>query len=163
VSLADASAVDTTASFSEAGIYVLRLTADEGELQASDDVTITVNPEPTPPAPVIPTDQWVNFYSQNTALNGQPVPVESVITAFDPDGVQCGEFTVSHAGWYGVMPVYGDDPATPEDERAEPGDEISFYIDGHLATPVGPDSPLTASVSSSTKLLRIAVASSAAG
>ncbi len=36
----DAHAVDTTASFSEAGIYVLRLTADDGELAGSDQVTI---------------------------------------------------------------------------------------------------------------------------
>jgi len=39
----DASAVDTTASFSEAGTYVFRLTADDGELNATDEVTILVN------------------------------------------------------------------------------------------------------------------------
>jgi hypothetical protein len=43
VTFDDASAVDTTATFSVAGIYVLRLTADDGELIASDEVTITVN------------------------------------------------------------------------------------------------------------------------
>ena len=32
----------TTASFSVAGPYVLRLTADDGELTSSDDVTIFV-------------------------------------------------------------------------------------------------------------------------
>ena len=46
VTFADASAVDTTAGFSEAGSYVLRLTASDGALSASDDVTITVSPEP---------------------------------------------------------------------------------------------------------------------
>ncbi len=40
---ADASAVDTTATFSAAGAYVLRLTANDGALTGSDDVTITVN------------------------------------------------------------------------------------------------------------------------
>lgn len=51
-------AQDTTASFSAAGTYVLRLTATDGELASSDDVTVTVNdapataPEPQPePAP----------------------------------------------------------------------------------------------------------------
>lgn len=39
---ADDSATDTTASFSQAGTYVLRLTADDGELAASDDVVVTV-------------------------------------------------------------------------------------------------------------------------
>jgi hypothetical protein len=43
VTFADPAAVDTTASFSAAGIYVLRLTANDGALAASDDVTITVN------------------------------------------------------------------------------------------------------------------------
>jgi len=35
-------AVDTTASFSQAGVYVLRLTADDTQLIASDTVTVTV-------------------------------------------------------------------------------------------------------------------------
>ena len=39
---ADESAVDTTASFSAAGLYVLRLTADDSELSTSDEVSITV-------------------------------------------------------------------------------------------------------------------------
>ncbi|UJS18672.1 MAG: hypothetical protein L3J17_06365 [Candidatus Jettenia sp.] len=42
VTFGNANAVDTTASFSVAGTYVLRLTADDSELNASDDVTITV-------------------------------------------------------------------------------------------------------------------------
>ena len=42
VSFANAGAVDTTATFSVAGSYVLRLTADDGDLAASHDVTITV-------------------------------------------------------------------------------------------------------------------------
>jgi hypothetical protein len=36
--------VDTAASFSAAGTYTLRLTADDGALSASDDVVVTVNP-----------------------------------------------------------------------------------------------------------------------
>jgi len=42
VNFADPSAVDTQATFSEAGTYVLRLTGDDGELTTSDDVTVTV-------------------------------------------------------------------------------------------------------------------------
>ena len=47
-------AVDTTASFSAAGAYVLRLTANDSVLQAYDEVTITVNPATT------------TFYSSST-------------------------------------------------------------------------------------------------
>jgi len=46
VTFSDASALNTTASFSLEGLYVLRLTANDGELSASDDVTITVTPQP---------------------------------------------------------------------------------------------------------------------
>ena len=47
VTFGNASAVDTTASFSAAGTYVLRLTANDSALQASDDLTITVQPAGT--------------------------------------------------------------------------------------------------------------------
>ena len=42
VALANSNAVDTSASFSTAGSYVLRLTADDGFTQTSSDITITV-------------------------------------------------------------------------------------------------------------------------
>ncbi|GJL79850.1 MAG: hypothetical protein NPINA01_28390 [Nitrospinaceae bacterium] len=41
---ANFNAEDTTVSFSEAGTYVLRLTAFDGELTAFDELTVTVNP-----------------------------------------------------------------------------------------------------------------------
>ena len=45
VNFADAGSTDTTATFTAAGSYVLRLTANDSELQASDDVVITVTDE----------------------------------------------------------------------------------------------------------------------
>jgi hypothetical protein len=44
----DASAVDTTASFSVAGEYVLRLTAFDGQLTAYDELKISVQSLPSP-------------------------------------------------------------------------------------------------------------------
>ena len=46
VTFGDDTALDTSATFSEDGTYVLRLTADDGLLMTTDDVTITVNPAP---------------------------------------------------------------------------------------------------------------------
>ena len=46
VSFADASATNTTASFSGSGVYTLRLTAYDGAASSSDDVVITVNQAP---------------------------------------------------------------------------------------------------------------------
>ena len=51
VTFGDENAVDTSAAFSAAGDYVLRLTADDGELSASDEVTVTVQPAPVNQAP----------------------------------------------------------------------------------------------------------------
>ncbi len=47
VTFGDAMAVDTTASFSVDGVYVLRLTADDSEFTTFDELTITVNPAGT--------------------------------------------------------------------------------------------------------------------
>lgn len=44
VTFANASSASTSATFSTDGTYVLRLTADDSSLQASDTVTITVSP-----------------------------------------------------------------------------------------------------------------------
>src|SRR5205807_2814528 len=47
VTFANSASVFTTATFAAAGVYVLRLTASDTSLSASDDVQITVNPVPT--------------------------------------------------------------------------------------------------------------------
>ncbi|MGA9351063.1 MAG: LysM peptidoglycan-binding domain-containing protein [Anaerolineae bacterium] len=89
--------------------------------------------------PVTPTTEWVNFYGVSSTLDGQPLPIGAVVAAFDPNGVKCGEFTVHKAGSYGLMPCYRDDPLTSADEGAQPGDAISFTINGLSATQLGPD------------------------
>src|SRR5439155_12887299 len=53
VTFANASALTTTATFSTSGTYVLRLTANDGALSSTSDVTITVNPAATNTAPVV--------------------------------------------------------------------------------------------------------------
>jgi hypothetical protein len=94
-------------------------------------------------AQVIPTNEWVSFWSDHTIVDFQPIPAGSVVRAHDPQGVLCGEFTVTTPGQYGLMPVYRDDPTTPGiDEGAEPGDVISFEIDGVAARPFGQDTPV---------------------
>ncbi len=71
VAFNDASAVDTTASFSQAGTYVLRLTADDGSLQSSDTVTLTVLAIPVNVAPVVNAGSDLTIQLSDTAtLNG---------------------------------------------------------------------------------------------
>jgi hypothetical protein len=61
VTFGNAAAVDTTASFSQSGTYVLRLTANDSVLQSFDEITITV--EPNEFAIVVLPD--TQFYAQN--------------------------------------------------------------------------------------------------
>lgn len=88
-----------------------------------------------------PTNRWVDFYSLDSTLDGEPLPAGSTITVLDPDGVVCGAFSVIRSGGYGLMPVYGDDPYTETDEGAEPGDRLEFRINGVRAVATGPDEP----------------------
>jgi hypothetical protein len=94
------------------------------------------------PDSLAPTNSWMNFYGLECTLDGQPLPAGTVITARDPLGMLCGEFPVTQASRYGLMPVYGDEPATEADEGAVPGDLLDFYINGIKATVTGPDEPV---------------------
>jgi VCBS repeat-containing protein len=47
VTFGDPNAIDTTASFTFSGTYILQLTADDSEWEISDQVTITVEPDPS--------------------------------------------------------------------------------------------------------------------
>lgn len=98
------------------------------------DLMVVLEPMATP----APTPEWVNFYCNDNLFMGAPLPVGSVIDAFDPDGVHCGTFWVSTAGQYGFLAVYRDDPfSTDFDEGAEPGDLIRFYVNGMEAITSG--------------------------
>jgi hypothetical protein len=66
VSFADASARNTTASFSQGGAYTLRLTADDGAASGSDDVVVTVNQAPV----VNPGSGLAIGLSDSAGLNG---------------------------------------------------------------------------------------------
>jgi len=73
VDFADASSVDTTATFSEAGEYVLRLTASDTERSASADVQITVwdeNVVNTAPQVNAGDDQTIQLPTDQVSLDG---------------------------------------------------------------------------------------------
>ena len=82
------SALMTNASFSIAGVYVVRLTASDGALAASDDVTVVVNPSPNL-APTVNAgpDQAITLPATvilfGTAIDdGQPNPPSIVTTTW---------------------------------------------------------------------------------
>lgn len=88
-----------------------------------------------------PTPWFVDFVGEQSTLSGQPLPVGSVIRAYDLSGVLAGCTEVTLSGWY-LMAVYGDDPLTELDEGAESGDTITFTINDHPAVSLGPDPPV---------------------
>ena len=94
-------------------------------------------------AQVIPTNEWVNFFSATTTFNGKSISFGSIVSVYDPDGVLCGSFSVHTEGQYGFLATYRDDSFTPEtDEGAEPGDTLIFYINNHIALILGPGNPI---------------------
>ena len=88
-------------------------------------------------AGVTPTHTWVNFYGRAYLEDGTPLPAGATVQALDADGVACGAAVVTEAGRYGLLACYGDDPTTPEDEGASPGDVLTFTINGQPATVSG--------------------------
>ncbi|MDZ7336302.1 MAG: T9SS type A sorting domain-containing protein [candidate division KSB1 bacterium] len=91
-------------------------------------------------AQVTPTDEWVCFYGRNSLFHGKPIPIGTIIDAYDPNSVHCGSFTVTSPGQYGFLFVYRDNFLTEDiDEGAEPGDTIKFKINGVWAKTFGPD------------------------
>jgi len=81
-----------------------------------------------------PTPFFCSFQDGVSTYNGRPLPVGTLVSAFDPDGILCGYFVVHTAGSFGYMPVYGDDSNSPEDEGAIHGQMITFRINGRLST-----------------------------
>ncbi len=88
------------------------------------------------PDDVIPSTKWVNFYGQESTLNGVPLPVNTEVAVYDSTGTQCGLFAVNEIGWYGLMPCYGDEGFTPEDEGASYGEVLQFTVADQPATAV---------------------------
>jgi len=96
------------------------------------------SPVPTPTATQATSPEWVNFYGMSSTLDGQPLPIGAVVEAWT-GGVRCGFFTVHTIGMYGLLPCYRSYEGSP---GANPGDVISFTINGRPATPMGPDQPV---------------------
>src|SRR4030095_15557096 len=76
----------TTATFSATGTYVLRLTANDSALSASDDITITVNDSVAPPTVQI-----------TASLDGSSVTEPTPVTGSVSDGAWTLEYSLGSA------------------------------------------------------------------
>jgi hypothetical protein len=77
VTFGDATALSTTAAFSQVGIYVLELWASDGQFSSSDTMIVTVEAPPNQPPTIDPIDDV-------TVAEGDTVVVD--VSVFDPDG-----------------------------------------------------------------------------
>ena len=99
VTFGNSAAVDTTASFSEAGTYVLKLEATDGDKSDFDEVTITVDPDTQPPNPNPPIWTTPPYATGTSSIS------MTATTVSDPSGVEyyfdelSGTSGGSDSGW----------------------------------------------------------------
>ncbi|MBI3416214.1 MAG: HYR domain-containing protein [Verrucomicrobia bacterium] len=101
VTFGDATAANTTASFSLPGIYDLELKADDSQLLASADVFITVNPVPNLPPSITLTNPV------DGAVFTPPADIARAADASDADG------TVAKVDFYAGTTLLGTANASP--------------------------------------------------
>ncbi len=83
---------------------------------------------------VVSSDRWVDYFCGNATIDdSMPIPVGSVVEVKDPDGTIAGRQIVTEPGVIRFMPVYRDSAGSVEDEGAETGDMLWFYVNGQIA------------------------------
>jgi hypothetical protein len=90
VTFGNAASLSTTASFSEGGSYVLRLTASDGELSSASDVSVTVIEAPTfasPPSTNGVSNFWSFAFSGNQWEINSPEHGEVRIVLYSVGGL----------------------------------------------------------------------------
>jgi RHS repeat-associated protein len=160
----------TTATFSVAGNYVLRLTANDSQLSASDEITIIVDPENQPPTVNAGADQTVtlpNVANLNGTVSDDGIPVGSTITTnwsqvigpasatFFNTGAPVTIVTFSQPGTYVLRLTASDSALTSIDDvqitvnptpnqspSVNAGSDQSISINGNLLVNAGNDEQL---------------------
>jgi RHS repeat-associated protein len=101
VAFHNANTASTSATFSDAGTYVLRLSANDSELESADEVTVTVKPRNLPPVVGAGADQSItlpNTASLDGSITDDGKPDGSVITSAWTKVSGPGTVTFSNAG-----------------------------------------------------------------
>lgn len=101
-----AKALDTSASFTVAGVYVIRLTATDGDLVAFDDVVVTVVPDvpENPVGLVVEAEEgWLSYPMQRgwgVRANGHPTAIAYIFTDDAEQGAAGWRLEVPETGAY---------------------------------------------------------------
>ncbi|MDD2715913.1 MAG: hypothetical protein PHW04_08480 [Candidatus Wallbacteria bacterium] len=84
---------------------------------------------------VVPTMLQPCSFTGTASYFGTQAAAGMKVRAFDPQGVFCGFVSITSIGSYYIL-VYGDD-SSAGDGGADPGDTITFYLNGYRATALG--------------------------
>jgi len=85
-----------------------------------------VVPTPLHFTPVANTSTWMDLWGV-FQIAGVDAQVGDQVGVF-VDNDCFGAYGVDTPGWYGFLPVYGNDPVTPEKDGADPGDLLTIKI-----------------------------------
>jgi hypothetical protein len=152
VNFADAHLDHTTATFAQAGIYVLSLTANDGVVSVSDPMTVTVNQPPTVEAG---TDQIVTLPSDSVALagvigdDGLPQALTKEWSMASGAGVvdfgnSASEQTMAHFRQAGVYVLH----LTANDGAAVISDTVTITVNQPPVVEAGPNQVVTLPINS---------------
>ncbi len=78
-----------------------------------------------------PTTASMDFYGYIDGAN-----TGDVVSVRTGKGVLCGQFTITQAGRYGFLHVYGDDKMTAVNEGAELKEPLAFFLNGSPLAPI---------------------------
>ncbi len=150
----NANSLSTSASFTTVGVYVLRLTASDTHLSATDDIQITVNPAPVNQAPTVNAgvDQTVTLPNTASLLgtasdDGLPTsPAAVTVTWSQVSGPGTTTFgnanSLSTSASFTTVGVYVL-RLTASDSVLSATDEIQITVN----PPAGPRTTLSAAIS----------------
>ncbi len=148
VTFGNANAVDTTASFSVDGVYVLRLSADDSALQAYDEITITVNPENQAPSVNAGTDQQITLPASanldgTVSDDGKPITPGAVTVTWTKQSGP-GTVTFGNASAVDTTASFSVDGVyvlrlTADDSALQAYDEVTMTVNPGSTTFYSPD------------------------
>jgi hypothetical protein len=79
-----------------------------------------------------PSTEWISLWGDEVRIGGILIDTGTLVMAIDNEGMLCGWCIAHHPGQFGLMPVYRDDPATVNDEGANPDEAFTVIVGDYV-------------------------------